>query len=263
MTDFLHRLALRTLAPDRLVRPRLLSLFERVEGTAPGAIVEDDAFEDGPKVDSPSSRPRSPDPAPAPPLAAEIEIDPLHAAAGLPAQPVTVPPKPPTPTEGDELRVESLTVARRPRREQPSRQESAPEGVPPSPGKASAAPQPALAEAPAASPPEPPIAPPSRVDAGQERRSLPAKPILEWTRKIGWSGSARVSVEASARPEGLRRRERRDAQRGQEPEPTVHVSIGRVEVRAVAAPAAPRKRAPDSPPGKRLDEYLRERDGAR
>jgi hypothetical protein len=72
-----------------------------------------------------------------------------------------------------------------------------------------------------------------------------------------------VAVEVSSRPDRPTRREQRLARRLAQPGP-VHVSIGRVEVRAVAAPAAPHERTPEAPRGKRLDEYLRERDrGAR
>jgi hypothetical protein len=51
------------------------------------------------------------------------------------------------------------------------------------------------------------------------------------------------------------------------PAPAIHVSIGRVEVRAVAAPPTPARNRPapaaSASPGVSLDEYLRRRDGGR
>jgi len=43
-------------------------------------------------------------------------------------------------------------------------------------------------------------------------------------------------------------------------EPTVHVTIGRVEIRAVAAPAA-QKRSTPSKPALSLNDYLQRRSG--
>ncbi len=45
--------------------------------------------------------------------------------------------------------------------------------------------------------------------------------------------------------------------------PAIHVTIGRVEVRAITAPAPPRSPAPPAPPKISLDEYLKQRNGAR
>jgi hypothetical protein len=44
------------------------------------------------------------------------------------------------------------------------------------------------------------------------------------------------------------------------PEPTIEVTIGRIEVRG-AAPAEPRRLSAKSSPGVSLDEYLRRRSG--
>jgi hypothetical protein len=88
--------------------------------------------------------------------------------------------------------------------------------------------------------------------------------IVEQSKEAPARSTPPVAVEVDTRPDQPTRREQRLA-RGLPPSrPAVHVSIGRVEVRAVAPPAAPRERTPDAPRGKRLDEYLRERDrGAR
>jgi hypothetical protein len=47
--------------------------------------------------------------------------------------------------------------------------------------------------------------------------------------------------------------------------PDVHITIGRVEIRAVAAPSPARKPAPPAPPAtvESLADYLARRDGAR
>lgn len=263
MTDFLHRLAFRTLAPERLVRPRVPSLFEQIEGAAPGALVQEDAFEEALEVDSQRPDRRSLDSARAATSAHETKVDPPHAAPGLSAPPVTVPPEPPTRAGRDGSRVERLPVARRFRTKGPPRQEPVHEGLPPTPHEAAPVPEPARLEPLAASRPKPPRPLSSWTATSQERPSAPAPATLEHAPDIRRWGRAPVSVEASVRPERPTRSVPRGAQRQQEPEPRIHVSIGRVEVRAVSPPAAPRKRAPESPPGKRLDEYLRERDGAR
>jgi hypothetical protein len=45
--------------------------------------------------------------------------------------------------------------------------------------------------------------------------------------------------------------------------PAIHVTIGRVEVRAITAPAPPRSPAPPAAPKISLDDYLKRRNGAR
>ncbi|MEO6194248.1 MAG: hypothetical protein ABIS20_14665 [Thermoanaerobaculia bacterium] len=42
-------------------------------------------------------------------------------------------------------------------------------------------------------------------------------------------------------------------------EPVIHVTIGRIEVRATAAPKAPARERPAARPAVDLDEYLRQR----
>jgi hypothetical protein len=89
-----------------------------------------------------------------------------------------------------------------------------------------------------------------------------APTVVEQLTEIPARSTAPVAVELSTRPDRPTRREQ--LARLSQPGPAIHVSIGRVEVRAVATPAAPRERTPEAPRGKRLDEYLRERDrGAR
>ncbi|MFL6196542.1 MAG: hypothetical protein ACJ75H_20340 [Thermoanaerobaculia bacterium] len=43
------------------------------------------------------------------------------------------------------------------------------------------------------------------------------------------------------------------------PEPVIHVTIGRIEVRATAAPKAPARERPAARPAVDLEEYLRQR----
>jgi hypothetical protein len=45
------------------------------------------------------------------------------------------------------------------------------------------------------------------------------------------------------------------------PAPTIHVTIGRIEIRATPAAPAPARPAAPRPPGMSLDDYLRRRDG--
>jgi hypothetical protein len=45
--------------------------------------------------------------------------------------------------------------------------------------------------------------------------------------------------------------------------PAIHVTIGRVEVRAITAPGPPRSPAPPAAPKISLDDYLKRRNGAR
>jgi hypothetical protein len=121
----------------------------------------------------------------------------------------------------------------------------------------------AVAELPAAqlSDPIPPVA---RAGDPDERSAVRAPTVVEQLTETPALGTPPVAIEVSPRADRPTRREQRIARRLPQLGPAVHVSIGRVEVRAVATPAAPRERTPDGPRGKQLDEYLRERDrGAR
>jgi hypothetical protein len=75
---------------------------------------------------------------------------------------------------------------------------------------------------------------------------------------------ARAADAARASEASPRRRAagRRHGEQRAEDEQTIEVTIGRVELRAPAAPAQPVSAAPD-PPWLSLDDYLRERDGGR
>jgi hypothetical protein len=68
----------------------------------------------------------------------------------------------------------------------------------------------------------------------------------------GVDGILQASVVARMASESLH-----PAQRAQNSEPTIHVTIGRVEVRAVAAPTSDRTRPERPSPVMSLDEYLR------
>jgi hypothetical protein len=88
-----------------------------------------------------------------------------------------------------------------------------------------------------------------------------APTVVEQLAETPSRSTAPTAIEVSTRAEPPTRREQRVARTLPPSEPTIHVSIGRVEVRAVATPASPRERAAEAPRGKPLDEYLRERGG--
>jgi hypothetical protein len=73
--------------------------------------------------------------------------------------------------------------------------------------------------------------------------------------------AAPVAVPLSAAPAPLARAAARAARvpATPAPEPAVHVTIGRIEVRAATPSAAPKRRTKPEPPRLALAEYLRER----
>lgn len=97
---------------------------------------------------------------------------------------------------------------------------------------------------------------------GVRHRHDPAPPADDSSRRPGtvpttlWPQAPRVPPRrAEPRPVSV-------GDTGDPPEPTVHVTIGRLEIRAVPAAAPPARRARSVPPMS-LDEYLTERNGRR
>jgi hypothetical protein len=265
MSDFLHRLARRTLSPEQLVRPRLASLFERVDAPLPpaAAITEEESFEQTFELDTPRRRP----PGPTPAAAHQPEADAQHSPSGPPAPGPAALPEPPKPARSVDPGVVSVPVPRRRPPARPLRHEPVPPRALQTRSHPAVVPELAVAELPAAqlSDPIPPVARAGDPDERSTVRApMRAPTVVEQLTETPALGTPPVAIEVSPRADRPTRREQRIARRLPQPGPAVHVSIGRVEVRAVATPAAPRERTPDGPRGKQLDEYLRERDrGAR
>jgi hypothetical protein len=261
MSDFLHRLARRTLSPEQLVRPRLASLFERVDAPLPpaAAITEEESFEQTFELDAPRRRP----PGPTPAAAHQPEADAQQSPSGPPAPRPAALPEPPRPARSVDPGVVSVPVPRRRPSARPLRHEPVPRRALPTRSHPAVVPEFAGAEPPAAqlSDPVPPVAGASDSD---ERSVVRAPAVVEQLTETPARSTPPVAIEVRTRADRPTRREQRIARRLPQPGPAVHVSIGRVEVRAIATPAAPRERTPEAPRGKQLDEYLRERDrGAR
>lgn len=246
MTDFLHRLALRTVAPEQLVRPRLPSRFER------GGPVsfEEEAFETT-AAERPS--PSSPGQPRVPAVASLREHEPPprertpeRAQASAPVPPPVAArgeksPKPPDPQP--RRRAETRT------RREVVQQVTAETRLVDVPGPRVAA-DPVPVEATAATrEPETPAAPPPPAER------LPADPPAAVHVRTLETRTAAASERVVVR-ERLPRRERASAAAAAEP--TINVSIGRVEVRAVPAPAHQPPTRAAAPAAKPLDEYLRE-----
>ena len=225
MADFLSRLAERTLGMGETVQPRLAPLFARGAELADEGLVEEDET----RVVPPNEAPAAPQvmPAAAPNPAGEVE---------------SVPAASPEPRSRrqDDAGIERRSVVREepapllpPRDVRPARR------VEPPPAETSAVGD--FREM------QPPLLLP-------ERRAAPARP------------SASPAPAAAVRPPGPSQDERtstdggRAQARAAEVAPTVRVTIGRVEVRAVF-PAVEAPRVSPAPPGPRLtlQEYLKQR----
>lgn len=242
MSDFLDRMAARAIGGDATLAPRLPSLFEPLqrapimpsldEGEAPAR--PHDALAAAPPAHDIANPPRSPVPA-------RASIEP-------PAAHVTPAPRAPLPTP-------ARAATERPR-----------ELLQPPP--AAASPARASAAEPAATPSVParPTAslsplPPRQVRVAPARQEaarrapvpggalLPApSPVFATTPAASASPGPRRTVQAAAHAERA----------VATTEPVVHVSIGRLEVRAAPAAAAPPRRREGPRPGS-LDDYLRQR----
>jgi hypothetical protein len=243
MSDFLDRLAARAIGSDATLAPRLPSLFEPLP-RAPLMTMADEG--------EASARVR--DAGPMPPAA----------AAAVP------PPRPPLPAHGS---IEPRTARTTPAEQVPLRlPERAPTMAPPVPVPPSRAATPARAmiaePSRATSVPEhaqatpPPVAPrasrPSRHEAAHPPTAVGA--LLPAPAPVFATTSGPAAPAQHGRAAALRHP--RDMQAGRESrtsgEPVVHVSIGRLEVRAAPAAAAPPRRR-DGPQPSSLDDYLRQR----
>jgi hypothetical protein len=242
MSDFIDRLAARAIGGDTALAPRLPSLFEPLSRAPLMAMAGEGEA---------PARPRDASPAPAAaPNAVPVPRVPTHARESTePAAARTVPmPRVPPPAP------ERVAV------DAPRAPPSPPHAASPARGKvtdhATAVPTPARATA----TPSPLSPRQSRVaSARPETASTPAPngallpsplPVFTATSAL----STRSERTATARTATVRA-ENRAATTS---EPVVHVSIGRLEVRAALAVATPPRRR-DGPQPSSLDDYLRQR----
>jgi hypothetical protein len=244
MSDFLDRLAARAIGGESMLAPRLPSLFEPLQPTPiiPSAEAGDARARDPGKT---SERPVTPVVARQPSAGAVEPIrqntphlmSPVRAASSEPASAAAIPRDPagpPAPVTSAALR-----VARVERFAEPVRSEDLSKAQPPltvQPWTTRiAADQPEAKPAPVAGSlwpaPEPVFS----------RPGAPSEPLRSG--RATASSSRAAQVGRSSETAG---------------EPVVHVSIGRLEVRAAPSAAAPLRRRPGPQPAS-LDDYLRQR----
>jgi hypothetical protein len=263
--DFADRLLGRTAAPA--VRPLLPSFFEPVAGStaqwaAPMGAVTETAAPTTSAGPSASRTPVQPDPdAPGVP-----SVTPVRASETplLPANPT------PIGSPLAEVRTvhASRTLAAPDRESLPERTAELDSASVPAPAQTAVPTLPTLQTGhPVTTPgaetarPEAPIRPPDPV-----HHAHPVRPAAADDQPLHPAHSAYSTVSATRRDQPVRpaavplppasRRSSRMAA-----EPTVHISIGRVEVKATAEPAAPKRAEQPRRPVLSLDDYLRGRAG--
>ncbi|HEV7401755.1 MAG TPA: hypothetical protein VGO11_02470 [Chthoniobacteraceae bacterium] len=271
MSDYLTRLAERVAAPEIALRPRTLSLFEPVAQSAPAppleppesrealARVEEEPAPraartpaDIPLPNAPASPAfrEPPTPPPAPALSTPATLEPRPALLVAPA---------PWPDREPPAAAEPLAPARSPVGEVvPARPPAGDDAEPVEP----AAPRPRPAVAALASLQRPPDRDAPRVSEHVTSTAAAAPaPAIEPIAKPG----AQVPVPPPAlvpMPPAPRMRAGENARRdAPAPPPAIHVTIGRLEIRAqMPPPGSPRAR-PSKTAATDLAEYLRRRSG--
>jgi hypothetical protein len=264
MSDYLGNLAAKSLAPAPALQPRLASRFEPLAPAAP-ELREGPAFleETVTEIAAPKASP------------VRTEIRPAHRDPA-PADVQSVEPSPPgllSPRERrnvikekQELAVEPVTKPERVRSVVAKRNVQPSETSPPGPLSRKEGRD--LAEAavvnrdrlqpltvvPAPSRQDVPVTP-SRErgpggEASQAERPEHHRPQESLSRMIP---QLQPRVTLAERQPFVPQRE------SPAPEPVIHVTIGRIEVRAAAAPKAPARERPAARPAVDLDEYLRQR----
>ncbi|MGB3461143.1 hypothetical protein [Rhodanobacter lindaniclasticus] len=245
MSDFIDRLAARAIGGEAALAPRLPSLFEPLQ-RAPVMAMADEG----------EAPVRARDTGPMPPAASAT----------------TPPPSPPVPAK-------ELIEARA------ARTASAEQAPLPLPGRAATDTPPAPMPPPrAAAPVRAMAAEPSRVTPVSERTAATPSPVSPRESRIAPSRHEAAhpptaagallpapapvfattnGLPASSQPDrAAAMRRPRDVPAGRESrtssEPVVHISIGRLEVRAAPTAAAPPRRR-DGPRPSSLDDYLRQR----
>ena len=242
MSDFLDRLAARAIGGETSLAPRLPSLFEPLS-RAPLVAVADEGEAPARAGDASPAPLVEPNVAPTPRVLSRVRESVESAAARTtPEQRVVLPEPERTAVDVPRAPPPSLHAA------SPTRGNAI--------DRASAMPTPerATASLPPVSPRQSSVASTRRETASTPAPNgalLPASvPVFATTGAVS-TRSARTATERPA----TARTESRAAATG---EPMVHVSIGRLEVRAApVAPAPPRRR--DGPRPSSLDDYLRQR----
>lgn len=227
MTDFLTRLAQRSMGAAPLIAPRLPSLFAPPEELNIG--IADPATVIGTVKDTTIA------PAPAP------------SRATAPAAPPHIEPRASVYPLQDTVTPEAAIEPRAAKRSEPRVEPEPTPLVQNIHANTPAAPQPAPAESPFAAPAEPRPEP-----RDQDRRAAP-EPWLPLLPQRKTEPAAVLPAMADDRP----------AAQAALPAPTVHITIGRVEVRANIAtpPVVPRPRATTTP-ALSLGDYLKRGAGA-
>ncbi|HJV48385.1 MAG TPA: hypothetical protein VJ549_03825 [Geothrix sp.] len=229
MIPFLERLAARSLEALPVLQPRRASRFE---ATVLGGVDEGSAEEtlgSSPKPQDPTARIQSPDQPPAIPKAIEAAGPPPPRPRFRPEAPV---PPIPAPLRGSSPRIEDVL--------RPTAPLLGPTGPPLSLPKA----------LPAALPAE------SRTAAlPGERPSREARPLL--------MEPARALPLLETFPISKREAAAAAAMAPPAPGEDVHISIGRIEIRALPAKAAAAPRRPQDSRPSSLDTYLQQRGGRR
>lgn len=243
MSDFLDRLAARAIGGESTLAPRLPSLFEPLQ-RAPAMPLADEGEAPAPRRDAGAAAPAVPIATPSPrELARATEPAERIAASVAPADRMATP-------------VPARAVASSPH------EPMAPPRIMPTPAHSAVAEQsvtPVALERPVASPsPVPPrqvrVAPTPQETARAPAPNgvlLPAPvPVFAMPRAAPARSERNVAAQTAAA--------RAESKAAVAAEPVVHVSIGRLEVRAAPAAAAPPRRR-DGPQPSSLDDYLRQR----
>lgn len=241
MSDFLDRLAARALGNETTLAPRLPSLFESPRHVPIMPAGEPDEVPSRHQV-ARSQRVAAQAAAPASSARRSTASEPER---GPVAPTEHVAPPPPAPADARSLRETPLPASTAPRRPPTIERPVTParksrETDPPAPGQPQR----------------------TRVASGRPEAAStpvtgtllpPSRPVFATPAPA--AGAPPLSRPVAARPPFAARADRR---REVVREPVVHVSIGRLEVRAVAGSvAAPRR--PDGPHPSSLDDYLRQR----
>jgi len=252
MSDFLGHLAARIVDPERAVRPRLASRFEPVSPAAPA--LPDNGGLQGPSL----VEVRAEEPAIAPPPARSLR--PATAAPAAPEATAEEAEREPAPAPSRRRRARRRSGAEdAPALSAPlprPRQEPLQAQVRPAPSRPRMGPTPSSEPDGAPAVREPADSPSSRgrrlsARDGPEPADSPA-PRPPPTFAAPPSGTTAALLAPPARAVLAPRAK-------QPPEPTIQVTIGRIEVRATPPPAPSTRPPTTAPAAVSLDEYLRQR----
>jgi hypothetical protein len=272
MSDFLGNLVARAFSPEVSVKPRLPSAFEPPAGRSPAAAEAGGPLERTEEIaaEPAQSMPGGPEFAPPPEKLSPPANTRIGEAIASP-EAITAPP-PQTHAAKTALRVKTTPTRIAVEEE---RAPDLPEQPPARPRTASSPFDKDEREAPALSITTPPASVPEPASAQRnpqpvDARPKPATSIRHEERPTPFSPEPRASASALARPKpvGILVAKRvsppaRGPVPAATPPPAVHVTIGRVEIRAVAPPAGSLRPAPPAAPRLTLDAFLCGQHGGR